>query len=289
MKVLVLGIDGMIGHKIAQSIQNNYELIGTSRKDIKNQDIGLNQGKIVKYDFLKHNLESLLKNVSPSVIINCVGITPRRGINESIKNLELLNSKLPHFIDNWTKLNKSKLIHFSTDCVYSGDKGNYYEDSDTDAKDTYGITKAKGEINNQHSLTLRSSMIGREIYNQTELFEWLYSMREKSVEGFSQVIYSGITTVRMGKIINKILKNNLSLSGIFNISSTPISKHELLQKLSNAFDLNVDINENKNIKSNKVLNSKKFTEITGINPPHWDELIEEFKLDCEKFKSLYKN
>ena len=289
MKVLVLGIDGMIGHKIAQSIQNNYELIGTSRKDIKNQDIGLNQGKIVKYDFLKHNLESLLKNVSPSVIINCVGITPRRGINESIKNFELLNSKLPHFIDNWTKLNKSKLIHFSTDCVYSGDKGNYYEDSDTDAKDTYGITKAKGEINNNHSLTLRSSMIGRELFNFTELFEWLYSMREKSVEGYSQVIYSGITTVRMGKIINKILKNNLTLSGIFNISSTPISKHELLQKLSNAFDLNVDINENKNIKSNKVLISKKFTEITGINPPHWDELIEEFKLDCEKFKSLYKN
>ena len=289
MKVLVLGIDGMIGHKIAQSIQNNYELIGTSRKDIKNQDIGLNQGKIVKYDFLKHNLESLLKNVSPSVIINCVGITPRRGINESIKNFELLNSKLPHFIDNWTKLNKSKLIHFSTDCVYSGDKGNYYEESNTDAKDTYGITKAKGEINNNHSLTLRSSMIGRELINFTELFEWLYSMREKSVEGYSQVIYSGITTFRKGKIINKILKNNVSLSGLFNISSIPISKHELLQKLSNAFDLNVDINENKNIKSNKVLISKKFTEITGINPPDWDELIEEFKMDCEKFKSLYKN
>ena len=205
MKVLVLGIDGMIGHKIAQSIQYNYELIGTSRKDIKNQDIGLNQGKIVKHDFLKHNFENLLKNVSPSVIINCVGITPRRGINESIKNSELLNSKLPHFLDSWSKSNNSKLIHFSTDCVFKGDKGDYHEESNTDAKDIYGITKANGEINNQHSLTLRSSMIGREVYNQTELFEWLYSMREKSVEGYSNVIYSGITTVRMGKIINKIL------------------------------------------------------------------------------------
>ena len=289
MKVLVLGIDGMIGHKIAQSIQNNYELIGTSRKDLKNQDIGLNQGRIVKHDFLKHNLESLLKNVSPSVIINCVGITPRRGINESIKNSELLNSKLPHFIDNWSKLNNSKLIHFSTDCVYSGDKGNYYEESNTDAKDTYGITKAKGETNNNHSLTLRSSMIGRELFNFTELFEWLYSMREKSVEGYSQVLYSGITTVRMGKIINKILKNNVSLSGLFNISSIPISKHELLQKLSNAFDLNVDINENKNIKSNKVLISKKFTEITTINPPNWNDLILEFKEDSSANNALYKN
>tara|TARA_B100000963_G_scaffold80683_1_gene68647 strand:- start:4225 stop:5094 length:870 start_codon:yes stop_codon:yes gene_type:complete len=289
MKVLVLGIDGMIGHKIAQSIQNNYELFGTSKKDIKNQDIGLNQGKIVKHDFLKNNLESLLKKVSPSVIINCVGITPRRGINESIKNSKLLNSKLPHWLDNWSKISNSKLIHFSTDCVFSGDKGDYYEDSNSDAKDTYGITKAEGEINNNHSLTLRSSMIGREVFNHTELFEWLYSMREKSVEGYSQVIYSGITTVRMGKIINKILKNNVSLSGLFNISSIPISKHELLQKLSNSFDLNIDINENKNIKSNKVLISKKFTEITGINSPHWDELIEEFKMDCDKFKSLYKD
>lgn len=289
MKVLVLGIDGMIGHKIAQSIQNNYELFGTSKKDIKNQDIGLNQGKIVKHDFLKHNLESLLKNVSPSVIINCVGITPRRGINESIRNYELLNSKLPHFLDNWSKSNNSKLIHFSTDCVYSGDKGNYYEDSNTDAKDTYGITKAKGEINNNHSLTLRSSMIGRELYNFTELFEWLLSMRGKSVEGYGQVIYSGITTVRMAKIILSLLKNGLELSGIYNISSIPISKYQLLQKLSNAFDLNVDLFENKNIKSNKVLISKKFIEITNINPPHWDELIEEFKMDCEKFKSFYRN
>ena len=108
MKVLVLGIDGMIGHKIAQSIQNNYELIGTSRRRIKNQDIGLNQRKFIKHDFLKHRFREFIKNVSPSVIINCVGITPRRGINESIKNSELLNSKLPHLIDNWSKLNNSK-------------------------------------------------------------------------------------------------------------------------------------------------------------------------------------
>tara|TARA_B100001057_G_scaffold499798_1_gene611838 strand:- start:4783 stop:5652 length:870 start_codon:yes stop_codon:yes gene_type:complete len=288
MKVLVLGIDGMIGHKIAQSIQNNYELFGTSRKDLKKQDIGLHQGKIVKHDFLKNNLESLLKNVSPSIIINCVGITPRRGLNKSIINSELLNSKLPHFLDNWSKSNNSKLIHFSTDCVYSGDKGDYSEDSNTDAKDTYGITKAKGEINNDYSLTLRSSMIGREVFNYTELFEWLYSMKNKRIQGYSKAIYSGITTVRMGKIINLILQDGLSLSGIMNISSKPISKFDLLKKLSEAFNLNVDIEENSNISSNKVLNSKKFTEITGIKMPNWNELISEFKEDSSSYTSLYK-
>ena len=288
MKVLVLGIDGMIGHKIAQSIQNNYELFGTSRKDLKKQDIGLHQGKIVKHDFIKNNLESLLKNVSPSVIINCVGITPRRGINESIINSDLLNSKLPHFLDKWSKSNNSKLIHFSTDCVYSGDKGDYYEETNTDAKDTYGITKAKGEINNQNSLTLRSSMIGREVYNHTELFEWLFSMKNKKIQGYSKVIYSGITTVRMGKIVNLILQNRLSLNGIINISSEPISKFDLLKKLSEAFNLNVDIEENSNISSNKVLNSKKFTEITGVKMPNWNDLISEFKEDSNSYKSLYK-
>ena len=102
-------------------------------------------------------------------------------------------------------------------------------------------------------------------------------------------MYSGITNVRMGKIIKKIIKEHYNLSGIYNISSIPISKFELLTKLSNVFDLNVDINENKNIKSNKVLISRKFTEITGINPPNWDDLIEELKMDSDKNKSLYKN
>ena len=111
----------------------------------------------------------------------------------------------------------------------------------------------------------------------------------KKIEGYSKVFYSGITTVRMGKILNQILKKNLNLSGIYNISSTPISKFDLLVKLSNAFNLNVEVKQNTNNKSNKVLISEKFTEITGIYPPNWDDLISEFKEDCEKYKSLYKN
>ena len=132
-------------------------------------------------------------------------------------------------------------------------------------------------------------MIGRELYNFTELFEWLVKNKNKNIDGYSRVFYSGITTVRMGKIISKILKQNINLTGIYNISSIPISKFELLHKLSNAFSLNVDITENRNIKSNKVLISKKFTEITGTKTPDWDDLISEFVEDCVKNKSLYKN
>ena len=289
MKVLILGIDGMIGHKIAQSLSQDYDIYGSSRKNIVINDIGIKFGKIVYHDFLIHNIEDLFRKIQPDIIINCVGITTRRGITKSNKNTEFINSKLPHHINDWAINNNSKLIHFSTDCVFSGSKGNYLDNDFTDADDIYGKSKAAGEVDSSNTLTIRCSMIGRELYNFTELFEWLIKNKNQQIQGYSKVFYSGITTVRMGKILNQILKQSINLSGIYNISSVPISKFELLSKLSNAFSLNVGITENSNIKSNKVLISEKFTEITGINPPNWDDLIFELKDDCEKFKSLYKN
>ena len=288
MRILILGADGMIGHKIAQSLED-FELILASRKSISSKSIGIINGKMVLHNLITDSLDLLLDNTTPDIIINCAGITTRRGVEDNIVNTELLNSDLPHKLDSWANLNSKKLIHFSTDCVFSGNRGNYLDNDFADAEDIYGKSKALGEVNSPNTLTIRCSMIGRELYNFTELFEWLKKNKNKKIEGYSKVFYSGITTVRMGKILNQILNKNLNLSGIYNISSTPISKFDLLVKLSNAFNLNVDIKQNKNNKSNKVLISEKFTEITGIYPPNWDDLISEFKDDCEKYKSLYKN
>jgi dTDP-4-dehydrorhamnose reductase len=288
MRILILGADGMIGHKIAQSLED-FELILASRKSISSKSIGIIKGKMVLHNLITDSLDLLLDNTTPDIIINCAGITTRRGVEDNIVNTELLNSDLPHKLDSWANLNSKKLIHFSTDCVFSGNRGNYLDNDFADADDIYGKSKALGEVNSPNTLTIRCSMIGRELYNFTELFEWLKKNKNKKIEGYSKVFYSGITTVRMGKILNKILKKNLNLSGIYNISSTPISKFDLLVKLSDAFNLNVDVKQNINNNSNKVLISEKFTEITGIYPPNWDDLISEFKEDCEKYKSLYKN
>jgi dTDP-4-dehydrorhamnose reductase len=244
---------------------------------------------MVQHNLITDSLDLLLDSTTPDIIINCAGITTRRGVEDNIVNTRLLNSELPHKLDSWANLNSKKLIHFSTDCVFSGNRGNYLDNDFADAEDIYGKSKALGEVNSPNTLTIRCSMIGRELYNFTELFEWLKKNKNKKIEGYSKVFYSGITTVRMGKILNQILKKNLNLSGIYNISSTAISKFDLLVKLSNAFNLNVDVKQNINNKSNKVLISEKFTEITGIYPPNWDDLISEFKEDCEKYKSLYKN
>ena len=288
MRILILGADGMIGHKIAQSLED-FELILASRKSISSKSIGIIKGKMVLHNLITDSLDLLLDNTTPDIIINCAGITTRRGVEDNIVNTELLNSDLPHKLDSWANLNSKKLIHFSTDCVFSGNRGNYLDNDFADADDIYGKSKAVGEVDSPNTLTIRCSMIGRELYNFTELFEWLKKNKNKKIEGYSKVFYSGITTVRMGKILNQILKKNLNLSGIYNISSTPISKFDLLVKLSNAFNLNVDVKQNINNKSNKVLISEKFTEITGVYPPNWDDLISEFKEDCEKYKSLYKN
>tara|TARA_B100001093_G_scaffold82403_1_gene73824 strand:+ start:25688 stop:26554 length:867 start_codon:yes stop_codon:yes gene_type:complete len=288
MRILILGADGMIGHKIAQSLED-FELILASRKSISSKSVGIIKGKMVLHNLITDSLDLLLDNTTPDIIINCAGITTRRGVEDNVINTRLLNSELPHKLDSWANLNSKKLIHFSTDCVFSGNKGNYLDNDFADADDIYGKSKALGEVDSLNTLTLRCSMIGRELYNFTELFEWLKKNKNKKIEGYSKAFYSGITTVRMGMILNQILKKNLNLSGIYNISSTPISKFDLLIKLSNAFNLNVEVKQNTNNKSNKVLISEKFTEITGINPPNWDDLISEFKEDCEKYKSLYKN
>tara|TARA_B100001029_G_scaffold70879_1_gene57694 strand:+ start:22239 stop:23108 length:870 start_codon:yes stop_codon:yes gene_type:complete len=289
MKVLILGIDGMIGHKIAQSLSRDFVLFGSTRKNITIDSIGLKSCCLVYYDFLIKDNFSIFEEINPDVIINCIGITTRRGVSLNTANTKHINEELPHRINEWTTENEKKLIHFSTDCVFSGTKGNYLDNDTPNAEDLYGVTKGKGELNNDKALTIRCSTIGREIYNHTELFEWLYSMKNKHIEGYSDVIYSGVTTLWMGKVILQILKKNIGLSGIYNISSEPISKYHLLLKLSEAFKLNINISENSNIKSNKVLNSKKFTEITGIKSPNWDDLIPDFKNDCKKYANLYKN
>jgi len=287
-KILILGVDGMIGHKIAQVLAFNNEVTGTSRKQISSTDLGITNATIIYKDFIIDKSLDFISEIMPDVIINCVGITTRR-INESnIDDLSFINSTLPKLINDWSIGNSIKMIHMSTDCVFSGKSGNYLDDDIPDATDSYGLSKANGEINNNKTLTLRSSMVGREIYNHTELFEWLISNKNGKIEGYANVIYSGITTVRMAKIIDFILNKNLNLSGIYNIGSIPISKYDLLIMLINSFDLKIDISKKTQIKSNKVLISKKFTEITGLKTPNWDDLISEFKQDCETYSDTYK-
>ena len=290
MKILILGGDGMIGHKMDQvlSVQNHEIVISIREK----QDLTLrsisSKSKVFFNDFLKDNIIDFLVKVNPDVIINAIGVTIRRGVNENISDTIYLNSLFPHQISRWALAFKKRLIHFSTDCVFSGNEGSYLEDTTPDALDYYGKTKGLGEINSKSSLTIRSSMIGPELFNKTELFEWIINNKEKEINGFSRVMYSGVTTVYMAKLVADLIDNHKNLSGIYNVASKPISKFELLHLINDNFDLGLIINDDKTVISNKTLNASKIEKEIGLQPPSWDELIFELKKDYMNFIDLYK-
>ena len=290
MKILILGGDGMIGHKMDQvlSVQNHEIVISIrEKKDLTLKSIS-SKSKVFFNDFLKDNILDFLVKVNPDVIINAVGVTIRRGSSKNISDTIYLNSLFPHQLSNWALAFKKRLIHFSTDCVFSGSEGSYLEDTTPDALDYYGKTKGLGEVNSKSSLTIRSSMIGPELFNKTELFEWIINNKEKEINGFSTVMYSGVTTVYMARLVANLIDNHKNLRGIYNVASKPINKFELLHLINDNFDLGLIINDDKTVISNKTLNDSKIEKEIGLQPPSWDELIFELKKDYMNFIDLYK-
>ena len=285
MKILILGADGMIGHKMAQSL-SHFDLYLNSRSHSNYLQEYFPNSTLSNFDFLNQKIEDLLEKTSPDYIINALGITIRRGASDN-EETNILNSQLPKKINFWCKGNKKKQIHFSTDCVFSGDKGNYNDLDLPDAKDDYGKSKGEGEINSNSTLTIRSSMIGREIYNKTELLEWVISNKNKKIKGFDNAIYSGVTTLWMSKTVNEIIKNYPDLYGIYNISSPPISKYDLITKINTYFNLNIEIERDSSYYSNKSLNSDKFFSETNFKKPNWDEMLSDLYFDSDKNKNLY--
>ena len=290
MKILILGGDGMIGHKMDQvlSVQNHEIVISIrEKKDLTLKSIS-SKSKVFFNDFLKDNIIDFLVKVDPDIIINAIGLTIRRGAKKNISDTIYLNSLFPHQLSNWALAFKKRLIHFSTDCVFSGSEGSYSEDATPNALDYYGKTKGLGEINSKSSLTIRSSMIGPELFYKTELFEWIINNKEKEINGFSRVMYSGVTTIYMARLLSDLIVNHKNLDGIYNVASKPISKFELLHLINDKFDLGLIINKDQNITSNKTLNASKIEKEIGIESPHWNDLIVEIKKDYMNHTNLYK-
>ena len=285
MKILIIGADGMIGHKMAQSL-SYFDLYLNSRFNSDYLQEYFPNSTHSNFDFLNQKVEVLLNKIIPDYIINAVGITIRRGASDN-KETNFINSQLSHKIDFWCMENQKKQIYFSTDCVFSGDKGNYYDYDLPDAKDYYGISKAKGEINSNNTLTIRSSMIGREVYNKTELLEWVISNKNKKIKGFDNAVYSGVTTFWMSYVVNEIIRNFPELSGLYNISSPPISKYDLITKINTYFKLYIEIERDSSYYSNKSLNSDRFFSETNFKKPNWDEMLSDLYLDSEKNNNLY--
>ena len=231
-------------------------------------------------------IAELLMLEKPDVVLNCIGVVKQLKESKDVKSSESANSKLPHLLSEICQKINARLIHFSTDCVFSGRTGNYKETDIPDPIDVYGTTKFLGELNNDRDLTLRTSFVGRELVHFSNLFEWARRQQNKEISGFSGAIYSGLTTKSLARIVGSLISDHLSLTGLFHVASQPISKYDLLCILNSKLNLKLSITPDDVLISDRSLDGTRFLLTTGLEVPSWDQMLDEFVSDEMTYKQL---
>ena len=284
-KILILGSTGMMGSMISKVLRDDFrfQILCTYRNLNKIKDLKLKKNQIKKISISKiDNLERIILSFDPDYIINCIGLIKQLCTNKNIKQTNFLNKILPKKILQFSQKKKIKVIHLSTDCVFSGFKGDYKENDKSDAKDLYGRSKFKGEMKAKNILNIRTSIIGPEINSSNSLLNWF--LKQKKVNGFNKAFFSGLTTFELSKIIinELILKNKIS-SGLVHISGPKISKYNLLKIIKKVYKTKTVINLDNNFKIDRSLNSNKFKKITNIKQKSWLSMIKELREFNENF------
>jgi dTDP-4-dehydrorhamnose reductase len=291
MRVIILGVSGLIGHKLLQKLSSDFEIFGVlhhSKDYYNNPPLFSGQNIIENINVSEFDiLKGVLYTVNPDIIINCVGITKRKiDINDPLDAISI-NSAFPHQLAKWAKVNKKRVIHFSTDCVFNGKIGNYTETSLSSAEDVYGKTKYLGELHYDNTITIRSSFIGQELFDKTELFEWFLAQSGKQIKGFKNTLYSGVSTIFMASVVKDIILNYPGLSGLYQLATEkPISKYQLLNLAKKVFDVKVDIIPDIEHIHCPTLDASKLRKAINIAVPSWEEMMTDLLADKKFYSNL---
>tara|TARA_A100001015_G_C14980765_1_gene709343 strand:- start:772 stop:1629 length:858 start_codon:yes stop_codon:yes gene_type:complete len=282
MKIIILGSNGILGGTLFHylKIKKKLEVLTISRNKKSNHNINLSNFS----DFKKLENE-IIKN-KPDYLINCIGVTKFNNSYNNKKITNILNTKMPIHLANFCELHKIYFLHISTDCVFTGKKGNYSENMNKDSIDLYGYSKNKGEIKNKFSTTIRTSFIGPEVNSNKSLLNWFLS-QTKTVKGYKNAFFSGLTSLELSKIIfTYFIQKNLLINKIINVGSSRISKLTLLNKIKKIFKKDIKIISYSKFKIDRSLNSKKFKKLTGYKIKKWNKML----IELRKFmiKNKYK-
>jgi dTDP-4-dehydrorhamnose reductase len=284
--IFILGGTGMLGHKLFQHLLPRFPgTICSMRQhasDAPYSRIAMYQGpqvveEIDVFDFNK--LSHLLLCYKPDFIVNCIGVIKQRDNAFSCIPTITVNSLLPHQLAELSAKWGGRLIHFSTDCVFSGRQGMYKEDDISDAEDLYGKTKFLGEATEENALTLRTSIIGRELANHRSLLDWFLSNKGGSIKGYRKSIYSGVTTNYLAEVVSEIIMHYTPIQGLYQVASDPISKYELLCLLREAYALDVFIDPVDGEEVNRSMDGSKFRGATGLICASWPILVQQLATD----------
>lgn len=269
----------MLGHQLWRRLHANHEVWVTLRQPLeKYQKYGLFEAgrTLTGIDVAQDDvLAEVFRKVRPEAVINCVGIIKQlREAADPLVSISI-NSLLPHRLNRLCASSGARLIHISTDCVFSGRKGFYAEQDASDAEDLYGRSKFLGEVAGPNGLTLRTSIIGRELGTKSGLIEWFLNQRGQTIKGYRRAIYTGFTTLELARIIELVLTRHPELNGLWQVSSDAISKYELLKIAQQAFQWSGTIVPDDSLVCDRSLDSSRFRTATGYVPPTWPSTLNE--------------
>jgi dTDP-4-dehydrorhamnose reductase len=275
----------MLGHQLLKSLAPRHDVKVTLRRDLESYaSFGLfdNSNSYPGIDVRSLELlTEVMADIRPDAVINAVGIVKQRPMSrESIPSLEI-NALLPHRLAVLCRAASTRLVHLSTDCVFSGRSGSYQENAPSDAEDLYGKTKYLGEVHDSTCLTLRTSIIGYELSRKNSLIEWFMAQRG-TVKGFTKALYTGFTTLEMSRIIEKLLVEHPGAHGLYHVSSDPISKYDLLALFCEKLKKEIEIIPDDSFVCDRSLDSARFRSEFNYSPPAWDAMLTELAQEARQ-------
>lgn len=277
MRVLVLGASGMIGSAMFRVLreQQDWSVFGTLRSgDAKRffpSETGNNLLTRVDVDKPDEMLRAF-SQVHPDVVVNCIGLTKHHKEAEAPLLAIPINALFPHRLAEVCAVGGARLVHVSTDCVFSGRKGAYSESDEADATDVYGKAKFLGEVNYPHAITLRTSTIGHELQSRYGLLEWFLA-QQGGCKGYRNAIFSGLPNTVFAQLVRDIVIPRSDLSGLYHVGASPIGKYDLLRLIADVYGKSIDIDLDEQFMIDRSLNSERFSLATGYVAPAWPELI----------------
>jgi dTDP-4-dehydrorhamnose reductase len=285
---MILGATGMLGHKLVQILSERFDTWAAVRGGpAALERYGLIDESRVIPGVDAMDPDSLVRAIAracPDVVLNAAGVIKQLPQANDPTVTVGVNALFPHRLAALCDAAGARLIHVSTDCVFSGRKGVYRESDPADAEDLYGRSKLLGEVDRAPHLTVRTSIIGRELASANGLVEWFLGNTGKRVHGYRNAIYSGLTTLEFARLASEIIDKHSHLDGIYHVSSVPISKYELLELLRNVFGVAIEVEPFDDEWSDRSLDSTRFREATGYIAPDWNQLIAEMASDAEPYK-----
>ena len=281
VRVLVLGASGMLGNAVLRLFAQSpgYKAIGSARSSgvLRLLPDGLRDSVLCGVDVESFDsLTRLFVNARPDVVINCIGLVKQLAEADDPLSAIPINALLPHRLARLCDVAGARLVHMSTDCVFSGAKGMYTEADMSDAKDLYGRSKYLGEVDYPHAITLRTSIIGHELSGAHSLVGWFLA-QQGGVKGFRRAIFSGLPTVELARVIRDHVLPHPELRGLYHVSAEPINKFDLLTLVARAYGKTIAITPDDKLVIDRSLDSSRFRQATGYQPEPWPELVRRMR------------